>query len=170
VFIRSPYRTRLASYSILVTQRRSSVVRLPPTFGSRVTAPTFWYPAWEVLAFLSKQVGEKRLSPCSHLVLSWLKFKTRAQCKKCRSICATYSFTCGDYGIVVCLLYKVYVKRQPVESHRPPLLWKVNGAIRDGYGQCFLLIMQGVWSCPFGGFAKHKALRLEGLRYQGNNL
>jgi hypothetical protein len=57
--------------------------------------------------------GKDWLSPCSHPALGWLKIKRRAQCEKCRSICAKYSFTCGDCGIVVCLLCKIYVTRQP---------------------------------------------------------
>jgi hypothetical protein len=61
--------------------------------------------------------------------------------REMQSICTTYAFTCGDYGIVVCLLYKVHIRRQPVGSYRPLLLWKVNGAIRDGDGQCFLLMI-----------------------------
>jgi hypothetical protein len=85
--------------------------------------------------------GKNRLSPCSHPALGWLKFKRRAQCEKCRSICTTYSFTCSDCSIVVCLLYKVHIRRQPVESHKPLLLWKVNGAIQDGDEQCFLLMI-----------------------------
>jgi hypothetical protein len=85
--------------------------------------------------------GKNRLSPCSYPALGWLKIKRRVQYEKCGSICAKYSFICGDCGIVVCLLCKVYVRRQPLESHKPFLLWKVNGAIRDGDGQCFLLMI-----------------------------
>jgi hypothetical protein len=61
--------------------------------------------------------------------------------REMQSIYTMYAFTCSNCGIVVCLLYKVYIRRQPVGSHRPLLLWKVNSAIQDGDGQCFLLII-----------------------------
>ena len=92
--------------------------------------------------------GKDMLSPCSHPALGWLKIKRRAQREKCRSICAKYSFTCGDYGIVVCLLYKIYITHQPLESHKPFLLWEVNGAIRDGDRQCFLLMLYKEYAWP----------------------
>ena len=63
-----------------------------------------------------------RLFPCFHPALGWLKIKRRAQCEKYKSICAKYLFTCSDCGIVVCLLFKIYVTRQPLKSHKPFLL------------------------------------------------
>ncbi len=45
-----------------------------------------------------------RPSPCFHPALGWLKCKGRAQCYICGSVCAKYSFRCGDCGVGVCSL------------------------------------------------------------------
>jgi len=59
-------------------------------------------------AKMSQRPSRTRPSPCPHPALGWLKCKRRAQCDECKSICAKYSFICGDCGLAVCLLCKVH--------------------------------------------------------------
>jgi hypothetical protein len=69
--------------------------------------------AWATMRAKAEENGQlpsrNKSSPCPHLGLGWLKYKRRAQCDECKSICAKYSFICGDCSLVVCLLCKVHV-------------------------------------------------------------